>query len=323
MPATPRRSVLAAAALLPATALAQSPWAPTRPVRLLVGFPPGGSADTLARRLAEPLGAALGQPVVVDNRPGAGANIAMDALAKSPADGLTVGLAPVGPHAINPALMGARMPYDAAQDFTPVIHVWDMPNVLAAHPSVPGSMPEFLAWIRARPEEPCASVGAGSSNHLTGVMLSRALGLRLQHVPYRGSAAALTDLMSGQIKLFVDNITTTMPLHREGKVRALAVTTARRAAALPEVPTLAESVAPELVINSWQGIFAPARLPELIRARFNAELNRILRDAAMVSWLRDIGAEPVGGTPDAFATFLAGERTKWAEVVRVNGVTLD
>jgi tripartite-type tricarboxylate transporter receptor subunit TctC len=334
MPATARRSVLAAPALLlaagampraqTATGAAAASWAPTRPVRLFVGFPPGGSADTGARRIADALTQPLGQPVVVENRPGAGANIAMDALAKSVPDGHTIGLSPVGPHAINPVLMGpARIPYDPERDFTPIIHVWDQPNVLAAHPSVPGEIPAFLAWLRAHPEEPIASVGAGTSNHLTGAMLSHALGLRLQHVPYRGSAAALTELMAGRIRLFVDNVTTTIPLHRDGKVRAIAVSTDRRSAALPEVPTMAEAIAPELVVSSWQGIFAPARLPEPILRRLNAELDRILRAPDMVAWMRGIGAEPVGGPPEPFAAFVARERTRWAEIVRATGVTLE
>ncbi len=262
--------------------------------------------------------------MVVENRPGAGANIAMDALAKSPPDGHVVGISPVGPHAINPALLGAqRMPYDAARDFTPIIHVWDQPNVLAAHPSVPGDIPGFLAWLRARPEEPIASVGAGTSNHLTGAMLSHALGLRLQHVPYRGSAAALTELMAGRINLFVDNVTTTMPLHRDGKVRAIAVTTTHRSAALPEVPTMAEAIDPSLVVSSWQGIFAPANLPGPILRRYNTELDRILRSPAMAAWMRGIGAEPVGGSAATFAAFVASERSRWAEIIRVTGVTLE
>ena len=318
-----RRAILAASLAAPGIALAQSPWSPARTVRFLVGFPPGGSADILTRRLAEALTTALGQTVVVENRPGAGANIAMDALAKSPPDGLTIALGPVGPHAISPALMGARMPYDAARDFSPIIHVWDQPNVIVGGLDVPGDMPGFLAWLRARPDEPIASVGAGTSNHLTGAMLSHRLGLRLQHVPYRGSPAALTAIMGGEIKLFVDNITTTIPLAREGRVRALAVTTARRSAALPDVPTLAESAHPELVVSSWQGVFAPAGLPAPILARYSGEIGRMLADPAMIGWMRGIGAEPAGGTPQSFAAFVAAERERWARVVRETGVTME
>jgi tripartite-type tricarboxylate transporter receptor subunit TctC len=316
-----RRGLLGATLALPA--LAQASWSPTRPVRFMVGFPPGGSADLLTRKLADGLGQALGQTVVVENRPGAGANIAMQALAQSPPDGQTIALGPVGPHAISPALMGARMPYDAARDFTPIIHVWDQPNVIVGGLSVPGDIPGFLAWLRGRPEEPYASVGAGTSNHLTGALLSHRLGLRLQHVPYRGSAAALTAIMGGEIRLFVDNVTTTIPLAREGRVRALAVSTARRSASLPDVPTLAEAVHPDLVISSWQGVFGPAGLPEPILARYNREIARMLTDPAMVEWMRGIGAEPAGGTPQGFAAFLATERERWARVVRETGVTIE
>ena len=318
-----RRALLGAMLAAPGVALAQAPWSPSRPVRFMVGFPPGGSADILTRKLADGLSQAFGQTVVVENRPGAGANIAMAALAQAAPDGLTIALGPVGPHAINPALMGARMPYDAARDFTPIIHVWDQPNVIVGGLAVPGDVPGFLAWLRARPEEPYASVGAGTSNHLTGAMLSHTLGLRLQHAPYRGSAAALTAIMGGEIKLFVDNVTTTVPLAREGRVRAIAVTTARRSASLPEVPTLAESVHPDLVISSWQGVFAPAGLPAPILARYNSEIARMLTEPAMIEWMRGIGAEPAGGSPDSFAAFLATERTRWARVVRETGVTLD
>ena len=316
-----RRGLLGTTLALPA--LAQASWSPTRPVRFLVGFPPGGSADLLTRKLADALGPVLGQTVVVENRPGAGANIAMQALAQSAPDGHTIALAPVGPHAINPALMGARMPYDAARDFTPIIHVWDQPNVIVGGLSVPGDWPAFLAWLRAHPEEPYASVGAGTSNHLTGALLSHTLRLRLQHAPYRGSAAALTAIMGGEIKLFVDNITTTAPLARDGRVRAIAVTTARRNSLLPQVPTLVECGLPDLVISSWQGVFAPAGLPAPILARYNAELGRMLRDPAMIEWMRGIGAEPAGGTPQAFATFVTAERERWARIVRETGVTLD
>lgn len=323
MPLTTRRAVLAATLAAPAAAKAQAPWSPARPVRFLVGFPPGGSADLLTRKLAEGLTQALGQTVVVENRPGAGANIAMAALAQAAPDGLTIALGPVGPHAINPALMGPRMPYDAARDFTPIIHVWDQPNVLVGGLAVPGDMPGFLAWLRAHPEEPYASVGAGTSNHLTGALLSHRLGLRLQHAPYRGSAAALTAIMAGEIKLFVDNVTTTIPLAQEGRVRAIAVTTARRSASLPQVPTLAESGLPDLVISSWQGVFAPVGLPAPILARFNGEIARMLTDPAMIAWMRSIGAEPAGGTPQSFGAFLAGERERWARIVRETGVTME
>ncbi|MGG5812031.1 Bug family tripartite tricarboxylate transporter substrate binding protein [Falsiroseomonas sp. CW058] len=319
-----RRAWLGAAALaLPGIARAQGAWAPTRPVRLLVGFPPGGAADLCARRLADALTGPLGQPVVVENRPGAGAHLAVDAAAKAPPDGHVMSLSPMGPLAVNPALMPARMPFDAASDFTPLVQVWDQPNVIVASRDVPQAWPDFVAWLRGRPEEPYASVGPGTSNHLTGALISRALGLNMQHVVYRGSPAALTAIMAGEIKLFVDNITTAIPLAREGRVRVIAVTTETRSAALPEVPTLKELGHPELTLSSWQVIVGPKGLPAPVVARLNAEMDRAIRAPEMAGWMRSIGAEPVGGSAEAVAAMLARERARWARDIPALGITVD
>jgi tripartite-type tricarboxylate transporter receptor subunit TctC len=317
---TTRRALLAAS--LAAPAYAQS-WAPARPVRLLVGFPPGGAADIVARRLADAIAPPLGQPVVVENRPGAGAMIAVDAVAKAPPDGSVIGLSPVGPLAVNPVLTPGRVPYDPANDFAILSHVWDQPNVLVGALEVPAAWPEFVAWLRARPEEPFGSVGPGTSNHLTGELLSRALGLRLQHAPYRGSGPALTDIMSGTLKLFVDNVITTMPLAREGRVRALAVTTERRSLALPAVPTMAEVGLPSVTVSSWQTVIAPARTPAAIVARLNAELDAAIRAPAMVAWMESIGAQPVGGSAEAASAMVARERARWARDIPPMGIRVD
>jgi tripartite-type tricarboxylate transporter receptor subunit TctC len=311
------------ALVLAGVAHAQQPWAPGRPLRMLVGFPPGGAADLLARRLADSLSQSLGQPVVVENRPGAGAQLALDAAAKAAPDGLTMSLSPMGPLAVNPALTPARMPYDAGNDFTPLIHAWDQPNVIVGGPEVPQAWPDFVAWLKARPEEPYASVGLGSSNHLTGALMSRALGLNLQHVVYRGSAAALTAIMGGEIKLFVDNVTTTIPLARDGRVRAIAVTTERRSAALPDVPTFAELGLPELTVSSWQVVVGPKGMPAPVVARLNADLNRAIRTPEAVAWMRSIGAEPVGGSAEDCAAMLRRERERWARLIPSMGITVD
>ena len=318
----------AMAGLLPVVAIAgqaaaQANWQPGRPLRLLVGFPPGGAADILARKLADSLTQALGQAVVVENRPGAGAQLALDAAAKAQPDGLTMSLSPMGPLAVNPALTPGRLPYNAAEDFTPLIHIWDQPNVIVGGMDVPQAWPAFVEWLKRRPEEPYASVGPGSSNHLTGALLSRALGLNLQHITYRGSAAALTAIMGGEIKLFVDNVTTTIPLAREGRVRAIAVTTAQRSAALPEVPTLAELGLPELTVSSWQVVVGPKGMPPAVVARLNAELNRAIRTPDAVTWMRSLGAEPVGGTAEQAATMLRTERERWARLIPSMGITVD
>jgi tripartite-type tricarboxylate transporter receptor subunit TctC len=322
---TQRRPLLLAAlaAAAAGSASAQAEWRPERPVRLLLGFPPGGSADALARRLAEPLGRLLGQPVVVENRPGAGGNIAMEALAKAPPDGHTVGLGPIGPHAINPALLGAKMPYDAARDFAPVLRLVDQPNVLLAASELPAEPAALLAWLRANPEEPYGSPGVGTSNHFTGALLSRALGLRLQHVPYRGGAAGLADLIGGRIRLYVDNLAGALALLREGRFRAVAVSTAARSRSAPDVPAFAEIGVGGVEVSSWQGLFAPAALPGPALRRWNAAANEVLRDPVVAGWLAENAAEPAGGTAEAFGAFLAAERARWAAAVRDTGITLD
>ncbi len=320
-----RRAALTGLALLPVArpAAAQPSWTPSRPMRLLVGFPPGGAADILARRLADALSPALGQPVIVENRPGAGAQIAVDAVAKSPPDGTVFGLSPVGPLTVNPVLTPTRMPYDAANDFTVLAHGWDQPNVLVGTMEVPQAWPAFLAWLRARPEEPFASVGPGTSNHLTGELLSRALGLRLQHVPYRGSPAALTDIMAGRINLFVDNVLTALPLVREGRVRALAVTTARRVDVLPDVPTMAELGLEDVTVSSWQAVIGPARMPPAIVARLSAEIDKAIRAPEMTAWMSSIGAQPVGGGADAAQAMVARERERWMRAIPPLNIRLD
>ncbi|MGE0800102.1 MAG: Bug family tripartite tricarboxylate transporter substrate binding protein [Lautropia sp.] len=319
-----RRATLAALGVLGIAAKARAQqWAPSRPLRFLVGFPPGGSSDAMVRRLAETMSRKLGQPVVVENRTGANGHIAMDAVANGAPDGTIIGLSPMGPLAVNPALMPSRMSFNAATDFTPLVHVWDQPNVIVTSMDVPAPWPAFVAWLRSRRTEPYGSVGAGSSNHLTGEILSRALGLELTHVPYRGSPQALTDIMSGQLKIYVDNVTTTIPLAKEGRVRAMAVTTATRCAALPDVPTLAELGLGEVTISSWQVVVGPAGMPAPIVARLNAELDAAIREPATAAWQRAFGAEPVGGSAEAAAAMLARERERWARVIPQLNIRLD
>ncbi|WP_170984925.1 tripartite tricarboxylate transporter substrate binding protein [Roseomonas sp. AR75] len=320
-----RRAALAGLSAIPLMrpAVAQGPWAPTRPVRLLVGFPPGGGADILGRRLAENLAPALGQPVVVENRPGAGAQIAVDAVAKAQPDGTVIGLSPLGPLTVNAFLRPGQLPYDPATDFTMLAHVWDQPNLLVGSLNVPDGWPAFLPWLKARPEEPFASVGPGTSNHLTGELLSRALGLKLQHVPYRGTPAALTDILAGRINLFVDNVQGSMALAKDGKVRALAVTTERRVEVLPEVPSMAELGLPDVTVSSWQVVIGPARLPPPVAARLAAELDRVIRAPETVRWMASIGAQAAGGGQAAAEAMVARERERWGRVIPAMNLRLD
>jgi tripartite-type tricarboxylate transporter receptor subunit TctC len=319
------RRALGALALLPLVrpALAQAPWVPTRPVRIVVGFPPGGGADTFARRLAEALALALGQPVVVENRPGAGAQIAVDAVAKSAPDGTTIGLSPIGPLVVTPVLRPGSLPYDPVNDITVLTQIWDQANVLIGSLAMPTEWPAFLAWLRARPEEPFASVGPGTSNHLTGELLSRALGLHLQHVPYRGSVAALSDIMGGRINLFVDNVQTSLPLIRDGRVRALAVTTERRVPVLPDVPSMAELGLPEVTVSSWQVMIGPARLPPAVVARLSAEIDRVIHTPAIQAYMHGISAQPAGNGAAAAQAMVARERARWARDIPPMNITLD
>jgi tripartite-type tricarboxylate transporter receptor subunit TctC len=291
-------------------------------MRFIVTFAAGGSADILARRLAVPLSEGLGVPVVVENRPGAGGNIGLEAVARAAPDGQVFGMGAPGPLAINPALPNARMPFDPARDFTPVIHLADQPNVLLTSPGLPADgLSEFRAWALAHAEEPFASPGSGTSNHLTGLAIARALGVRWQHVPYRGSAPAHADLLAGNLRLMVDNIATALPFLRDGRMKAALVSTAERAPLLPLVPSLAELGIPGLA--SWQGILAPAGLPAPVLERLNAAFAAALASPSVAEWLREAGATPVAGPPERFAAFLAAERPRWAALVRENNVSVD
>jgi tripartite-type tricarboxylate transporter receptor subunit TctC len=314
-----RRAIFGAFLATPAVAQG---WSPRQPLRCIVTFAAGGSADQLARRLAVPLSETLGQPVVVENRPGAGGNIGMEAVARAAPDGHVFGMGAPGPMAINPALPNARVPFDPARDFTPVIHLADQANVLLCSPGLPfDSLASFRAWAAGHLEEPFGSPGSGTSNHLTGLAMSRAVGARWQHVPYRGSAPAHADLLSGTIRLMVDNIATALPFLRDGRMKAALVSTQARSPLLPEVPALGELGVAGLA--SWQGIFAPAGLPGPVLARLNAAFAQALAHPGVAEWLRDAGASVVAGTPEAFGSFLAAERSRWASIVRENNVTVD
>ncbi|MBI3514047.1 MAG: tripartite tricarboxylate transporter substrate binding protein [Proteobacteria bacterium] len=299
-------------------------WQPTRPVRFVVVFPPGGSADILVRKLAEPLSKDLGQPVVVDNRPGAGGMIGLDAVAKAPPDGHMFGLAAAGPPVINPAL-GVPQPFDPEKDLTPIMQTGEQPNVLIAHPSVPGRITEFVAWLRANPGEPFGTPGAGSTNHITGIAFALALGTTMTHAAYRGTGPAKADLIAGHIKLVIDNIAgDVLSLSAAGKVRPIVVSTAQRSAQLPEVPTMVEATGKsEMALPSWQGIFAPAHLPQPILRRLHRALLDALRSPSVAGWMTEQGATVVGSTPEEFTVFLAEQRVRWGTFVRAGNIKID
>ena len=317
---------MAAGALLAAFALlshAQAPY-PTKPIRIVVPFPAGGTTDILARAVAQKLTETLGQSVVVDNRPGAGGNIGAELVAKSPPDGYTLLMGTVGTHAINPSLY-AKMPYDHVKDFVPVILVAGVPNVLVVNPSVPAnSVQELIAYIKANPGKVnFASSGSGTSIHLSGELFKTMAGVSMTHVPYKGSTPALTDLMGGQVQLMFDNLPSSLPQIKAGKLRALAVTSAQRASALPDVPTVAEAGLPGFEASSWFGLLAPAGTPKDIVTKLNAEVAKWLATPEAREKLASQGAIAAGQSPDDFTRHIAAETAKWQKVVKESGAKVD
>jgi tripartite-type tricarboxylate transporter receptor subunit TctC len=267
---------------------------PNHSIRLVVPFPAGGTTDILARDVAKKLTDTLGQSVVVDNRPGAGGNIGADIVAKAPPDGYTLLMGTVGTHAINPSLY-AKMPYDHIKDFVPVVLVAGVPNVLVVNPSVPvNSVADLIKLAKSKPGAiNFASSGSGTSIHLSGELFKTMTGVDMTHVPYKGSSPALTDLMGGQVQIMFDNLPSSLALMKSGKLRAVAVTSLKRAPALPDVPTISESGVPGFEASSWFGILAPAGTPAPIVAKLNAEVNKWLQSPEKEQLLAQ-GAEVAG-----------------------------
>ena len=304
-------------------ASAQAAW-PSKPIRIVVPFPPGGTTDILARAAAQKMTEAWKEQAVIDNRPGAGGNIGAELVAKAPADGYTMLMGTVGTHAINASLY-AKMPYDHVKDFAPVILVAAVPNVMVVHPSVPAAtVAEFIAWAKANPGKVnFASSGSGTSIHLAGELFKTQTGLAMTHVPYKGSAPAIADLIGGQVQVMFDNLPSALPQIRGGKLRALAVTSRERANALPDVPTVAESGLPGFEASSWFGLLAPTGTPREVVVRVNAEIARWLASSDAKDKLASQGAIAAGGSPEDFASHITAETAKWQKVVRESGAKVD
>jgi tripartite-type tricarboxylate transporter receptor subunit TctC len=297
---------------------------PAKSIRLIVPFPPGGSADILARAIGQKAGEGLGQSLVVENRPGAGTAIGAEALAKSAPDGYAVMIGTVSSHAINPALT-PKLPFDPVKDFTPISLVAAIPFAMVVHPSVPAkTVQEFVELARARPGTlNYSSAGSGTSNHLAGELLRSMTGIDIVHIPYKGSAPALNDLIAGQVSMMFDLVLTAAPHVRSGAVRGLAVTGAQRSSALPGLPTVAESGIPGYEVSAWFGIFAPAGVPQPVVQRLNAEFVKALQQPDLRQRLASQGAEPLTSTPAEFSAYLRAEIEKWATVVKKAGMKPD
>ena len=309
----------------PHAASAADPAAfPTHPVRLVIPFPAGGPLDAVGRAIAQKLGDAWGQSVVVDNRPGAGGNIGADLVAKSAPDVYTVVMGALSTHAVNPSLYPS-MPYDAVKDFAPITLVAITPNVLVVNPSLPvHSVQELIAYAKAHPGKLSFGSGSnGSAGHLAGELFKVDAGVDMVHVPYRGAAPAMQALLAGDTQLMFDNLASAMPQVRAGKLRALAVTTAKRSPLVPELPTMAEAGLKDFDIATWFGLLAPAGTPQPVIAKWNAEVSRILAAPDMRERLALQGAEAAPTTPEQFARFIAAEVPKYARIVKASGAKVD
>jgi tripartite-type tricarboxylate transporter receptor subunit TctC len=313
--------------LLLALALSAAPVAavyPDKPLRLVAPFPPGGSVDLVGRHLAQRLSENLKQRVVVDNRPGAGGGIGAALVAKATPDGYTLLLGGVSTHGINPTLY-PDLPYDPVRDFAPICLLVTMPNVVVVNPALPlRSLSDLVAYARAHPGQVTyASSGNGTTLHLAGEMFMRAANIKMVHVPYRGGAPALADLLGGQVQVMFDNIPISLQMVRSGKLRALAVTGARRSPAVPDLPTVAESGYPGYAVISWQGLFAPAGTPAPIITKLNQEVRKVLLDQDLREQLSRDGIETAGNSPVELAAFVRAEIARWAKIVRDSGAKLD
>jgi tripartite-type tricarboxylate transporter receptor subunit TctC len=297
---------------------------PSRPVRFVVPFAPGGSTDTLARTVGVKLADALGQQVVVDNRPGGNGDIGMLIVARAPADGHTIVLGYIANLAIAPSLY-AKMPYDPQKDFAPITQPASSPNVLTAHPSVPAkSLRELIALAKAKPGQVSfASTGVASIGHLTGELINNLAGIRMTHVPYKGSGQAVTDILGGHVQVMFSGFSSTLHHIKAGKLRALAVTGPKRSAALSEVATISEQGFPGVEATAWYGILAPAGTPRPVVARLHGELVKILKLPDVDQKLGGLGFEIVGSTPEQFAAYMRSETKKWEKVVKASGAKPD
>jgi len=314
---------LARALLVAAAAVVVAPAASAqgagKPIHIVVTFTPGGAPDILARLIADRLAPAWNTQVIVDNKPGAGGNPGADSVAKAPPDGTTIVVGTVGTHAINGALY-PKMPYDMVKDFAPVTLLATTPNLLVVHNDVPAkTVAELIALGKREGKLTFASAGSGTSIHVSGELFKTMTGIDMTHIPYKGRASAIPDLLGGRVTMMFDNMPSSLPLVKEGKLRALGVTSLKRSPAAPEIPTIAEQGLPGFEAVSWFALFAPGGTPRPVVERLQAEVKKILVAPDVAKRLAEIGLEPVGSSPDELAAFQRSEIAKWAKVVKDSG----
>jgi tripartite-type tricarboxylate transporter receptor subunit TctC len=314
---------LALAASLFAPLAHSQAWPTKQAIKFIVAYPPGGASDVTARLIATKLGEVLGQSVVVENKAGANGIIATDFVAKSAPDGYTMLMANLGPNALNPVVY-KKLPYDAIKDFQGVTLTSIVPQVVVVNPNLPvKSIPELIAYAKANPGKVSfGSAGQGASNHLSGELLNSLGGIKMQHIPYKGDAPSIVDLMSGQIQVALPTTVAGLPHVKSGKLRAIAVTGSKRLEGMADVPTVAESL-PGYEAVSWGGVMVPAGTPKEIVTRLNTEINRILNMPDVAEKLRALGAIIVGSTPEEFDKYVKDEITKWGKVARDNNIAID
>jgi tripartite-type tricarboxylate transporter receptor subunit TctC len=324
---TVNRRLLLATVAIAASASCSSAFAqawPAKPIRLVVPFPPGGGTDIIARETSQKVAAATGWTFVIDNKPGAGGNLGVDSVAKSPADGYTIVLGQTSNLAINPTLY-AKMPYDSVKDLAPIVLVANAPLVMVTGMNTPHkTLADAVKAAKAKPGNlNFASPGNGTVAHLTSELFQKAAGVQTQHVPYKGAAQAMTDVISGTVDLYMSSVPTLLGQIKQGKLRALAVTSAKRVDDLPNVPTINESGYTGFDAVTWFGLLAPAGTPKDVIAKLNAEFNKALQQPALQKKLGDEGADPAGGTPEQFAALIRDEIPRWGKVVKESGAKID
>ena len=291
---------------------------PTKPIRMIVGFAPGGGTDLTARPVAQKMSELLGQQVIVENRPGAAGNIATEQVARAAPDGYTILMGTIAALAINPSLYG-NLKFDPETDFAPVIQVVDATNVLVLHASVQANSVQELIALARQKSLSAGSSGIGATGHLAIELFNVMAGVKLVHVPYKGGGPAMTDLVGGQVQLIFATTASAIPQIKGGRIKGIAVTTAKRSALLPELPTISEAGLAGFDANNWYGIVVPAKTPRAIIDQLNAEVTKILNMADVRATLRNQGLEPAPGTPEQFGAYIKSERIKWAKVIKESG----